>query len=393
MKSDIPKWALDIDSSSIIDYIAYTLNQLEINFEVCIRKDMQKFMNYPYFLQDEIYSESYGPIASKDIFINEDYLIVNADMPFINKKDLKEFIENFKQVNADIGIMVTKKVSDKSNYQKVYNKKNLKFNCGYLYNLGIYLIRGELLNEQKEFYKDEFDLTLPSFLEKVKKETYLYEVESSKDYLNINTKENLEEARLYLKEKLRNEISKVNNLIAKNFDIDFFSTVRGSDIYENVKIRKSTVINSIIKENTHIINSIIKTGNYLGPFLKIEDSNVLNNNEIGSFVEIKRSDIGSNNQIKHHAYLGDVIMKDRNNIGAMMVVSNFNGAYKNKTYVGSDNFIGSFTNLVSPLEIGSNNYIASMTKITETVFNNQFIKERHQNIILENTFNQKDYLI
>lgn len=384
MKDSIPKWAQLLDERMLIDYLAHTLQSLQIKFSVCIKKAMEADMKYPYFFQNEFFYESFGPIYSANFSDDEEYLVLNADMPLIDKDILESFIGEFSETDREVGILVSKKVRNKKNYQRVNRK--LKFNRGQYYNLGVYLFKGSFLNCFKERFYNYYGLTLPKFIEDTVNTSYIKEIKDSTSFININEREDLKEAHTILASIISSRLLTKNRIMANNIKVDFFSKVEGNTIYDNAKIVNSIVYNSWIKENTHILNSQIDSNNYLGPFLKIEDSSLDRNNEIGSFVEIKRSQVGAFNQIKHHTYLGDTTLGNRNNIGAMTVVSNFNGAYKNKTEIGNDNFIGSFTNLVSPLKMGSNNYIASMTKVVEEVYDNQFIKENHQNIIKDNTF-------
>lgn len=388
MKMDKVKWSLEIKGRRIIDYILETIRGLEIETIVCIREEYISEANFSYYIQNPDYIDTYGPIASYDFVNDEEYLIINADMPFIKPDTIKGFVKSFKESSRDAGMLVSNNGEGLDGLD-IENSRPLFNRFGEFKNIGIYIFKGSFLNKNKDDYMKINNYTIPNLLNG-QDDIYIQLADYSYEFLNINTKSDLKKAEGYINLKIIDILKENNNIIDETkVDVDYLSIIKGCTIYPNTKIVNSIIDSSIIKESSIIVNSKIEKNNYIGPFIAIYDSYVDKGNDIGSFVEIKRANIGTNNQIKHHAYLGDIKIGDYNNIGAMMVVSNYDGFNKKRTIIKSHNFIGSFTNLIAPVEIGSNNYIASMTKVNQNITDNQFIKEEHTLTIKENTFNIK----
>ncbi|MBI4616209.1 MAG: bifunctional N-acetylglucosamine-1-phosphate uridyltransferase/glucosamine-1-phosphate acetyltransferase [Planctomycetes bacterium] len=97
----------------------------------------------------------------------------------------------------------------------------------------------------------------------------------------------------------------------------------------------------------------IGQGCRIGPFAHLRSGTVIEDGaEIGNFVEVKAARIGSGAKAKHLAYLGDVEVGERANIGAGTIVANYDGQEKHRTRIGAGAFIGSGTVLVAPVEVG-----------------------------------------
>lgn len=151
----------------------------------------------------------------------------------------------------------------------------------------------------------------------------------------------------------------------------------GTILYPGVSLRGNTEIgnNCILDSNTIIENSKIGNNNKIGPFVHIHTDSILgDNNIIGNYVEIKKSILGNDNKMKHLTYCGDVSIKDKCNIGAGVVFSNYNynSVEKKKTIVGDNVFIGSNCVLCAPLNIGSNSVIGAGSVITEDISDDSF---------------------
>lgn len=88
---------------------------------------------------------------------------------------------------------------------------------------------------------------------------------------------------------------------------------------------------------------------------------------IGNFVEIKNSQIGNGSKIAHHAYIGDTQMGRNVNIGAGVIVCNFDGRQKHQTIIGDNVFVGSNVNLIAPIKLEDNSFIAAGSTINKDV--------------------------
>ena len=103
---------------------------------------------------------------------------------------------------------------------------------------------------------------------------------------------------------------------------------------------------------------------------RIRKNTVLNQNtKIGNFVELKNVISGNEVKINHLSYLGDTSIGKFSNIGAGSITCNYDGHKKNKTFIGSNAFVGSNSTMVAPLKIGNNSTIGAGSVITENINN------------------------
>jgi bifunctional UDP-N-acetylglucosamine pyrophosphorylase/glucosamine-1-phosphate N-acetyltransferase len=122
------------------------------------------------------------------------------------------------------------------------------------------------------------------------------------------------------------------NCILKNVQMGDFTEVLPMSIIEDARIGQSCVI---------------------GPFARIRpDTLLLDGAKVGNFVEVKKSVIGEGSKVNHLSYIGDTQMGRNVNIGAGTITCNYDGAYKHKTTIGDNAFIGSDSQLVAPVTIG-----------------------------------------
>jgi len=137
----------------------------------------------------------------------------------------------------------------------------------------------------------------------------------------------------------------------------------------NSKIgNKNNIVNSFIKDNVIIDN------NKIGPFSNLRENNeIIEGNKVGAFVELKNAKISSNVKSSHLAYLGDCIIKGNVNIGAGVVLANYDGVNKYQTIIESNSFIGSNSTIIAPRTIGSNAYIGAGSVVTKDVESNTVV--------------------
>ncbi len=117
-----------------------------------------------------------------------------------------------------------------------------------------------------------------------------------------------------------------------------------------------------------IEDSDIGEDNNIGPFSRIRPQTKTSSHaRIGNFVEIKKSTIGQGSKVNHLTYVGDTEIGATVNIGAGTITCNYDGAYKHKTILEDDVFIGSNTQLVAPVRIGKGSTIGAGSTITRDV--------------------------
>ncbi len=123
-----------------------------------------------------------------------------------------------------------------------------------------------------------------------------------------------------------------------------------------------------IEANTVIEGVITGPGCRLGPFARLRPGTRLGRNvHIGAFVEVKNATIGAHSKANHQAYLGDVEIGERCNIGAGVITCNYDGAEKHRTRIGDRVFVGSNVTLVAPLEVASDAYVAAGSTLSRDV--------------------------
>lgn len=144
---------------------------------------------------------------------------------------------------------------------------------------------------------------------------------------------------------------------------------------DNVRIGPNNVIaDSRIGDNVEILpNCVIESATVddnarIGPFSRLRPETHLGQAvHIGNFVEVKKSDIGTGSKINHLSYVGDAEVGERVNVGAGTITCNYDGAFKHKTILEDDVFVGSDTQLVAPVRVGRGVTIAAGTTVTEDV--------------------------
>jgi len=93
----------------------------------------------------------------------------------------------------------------------------------------------------------------------------------------------------------------------------------------------------------------------IGPFCHLRHGTVIEDKvSLGNFTEIKNSSLGEETMVRHMSYIGDTKVGKKVNIGAGMVVANFDGKKKNKTVIKDKAFLGCNAVLIAPLVVGKN---------------------------------------
>lgn len=164
--------------------------------------------------------------------------------------------------------------------------------------------------------------------------------------------------------------------VAKDVTIDINVILNGKvTIAEGVYIGPNCVItDSVLDQGVQVqAMSVIEQAHVgensrIGPFARLRPGTELAaETHIGNFVEIKNSQVGQGSKINHLSYVGDSDVGSGVNIGAGTITCNYDGAYKHKTVIEDDVFIGSDTQLVAPVTVGAGATIGAGTTITRDV--------------------------
>ncbi len=155
-------------------------------------------------------------------------------------------------------------------------------------------------------------------------------------------------------------------------NVVFAGRVRLGDgvvIGPNCVISESTLAAGVeVLANSVIDQAIIGADSRIGPFARVRPETELGPGvHIGNFVEIKKSRIAAGSKVNHLSYIGDSEIGRSVNVGAGTITCNYDGAFKHKTVIEDDVFIGSDTQLVAPVTIGRGSTIGAGTTVTENV--------------------------
>ena len=149
-------------------------------------------------------------------------------------------------------------------------------------------------------------------------------------------------------------------------------TVIGRDtvIEPNVVFGPGVTIESgaVIRAFSHLEGCHVSRGAVVGPYARLRPGAELAEGvKVGNFVEIKNAQIAEGAKVNHLSYIGDATIGARSNIGAGTITCNYDGAFKHKTTIGEDAFIGSNTMLVAPVAVGDAAMTGSGSVITRDV--------------------------
>jgi len=137
-----------------------------------------------------------------------------------------------------------------------------------------------------------------------------------------------------------------------------FCRIENSDIAEGATILDSCLIR----------DSKVGAGASVGPFAHIRPESVVGANaKVGNFVELKKTVLGAGSKAPHLSYLGDAVIGERANLGAGTITCNYDGVKKSPTVIEDDAFVGSNAILVAPVKVGRGAYVAAGSVITKDV--------------------------
>ncbi len=159
--------------------------------------------------------------------------------------------------------------------------------------------------------------------------------------IGVNTIEHLSEARSALQARILSEH------MERGVHVEDPATTyidHGVEIGPGTRVLPCTVIRAGVR---------IGRDCEVGPFTHLRGGTVLEDGaEVGNFTEAKKAHLGKHTKAKHLAYLGDVEIGERANIGAGTIVANYDGRQKHRTTIGDRAFVGSGSVLIAPCKVG-----------------------------------------
>lgn len=156
--------------------------------------------------------------------------------------------------------------------------------------------------------------------------------------------------------------------VASNATIGPDSTLTDTAVGEGASVVRS-----------HTTGARIDGGAKVGPFTHLrEGSHVATEAAIGAFAEMKNAVLGPGSKLPHLAYLGDAEVGAASNIGAGVIVANYDGVNKHRTVIGDAAFVGSNVTLVAPVTIEDGAFVAAGSTVTKDVAAGDLAVERAQ---------------
>ena len=270
-------------------------------------------------------------------------------------------------------------------------------------NAGIYAVRaGRLVDTLKKVTNDnaqgEYYLTdVVGIL--VSEGDKLTAVKASpQEVMGINSQDQLAEARQELQRRTNHRLMEAGVEIVDPDRTYIDETVKiepGARSYPGTHLEGSTsvgagsrvgpdvfAVDSTIGEDTVVWYAVLREAEIgdsceVGPYASLRPGTVLEDGaKIGTFVETKNATMGEGAKANHLAYLGDVAVGARSNVGAGVVTVNYDGVKKSRTEIGEDAFIGSDTMLIAPVTIGDRASTGAGSVITKDVSDDALAVER-----------------
>lgn len=144
---------------------------------------------------------------------------------------------------------------------------------------------------------------------------------------------------------------------------------------DGVKIGPNCVIrDAVIAAGTRVLSgtsvegAVIGANCSIGPMARLRPGTELAENvKIGNFVETKKAKIGKGSKANHLCYLGDVEIGENVNIGAGVIVCNYDGEKKHRTTIGNNVFVGSNSVLVAPVTLRDDSFVAAGSTVNSEV--------------------------
>ncbi|TLE14525.1 bifunctional UDP-N-acetylglucosamine diphosphorylase/glucosamine-1-phosphate N-acetyltransferase GlmU [Helicobacter apodemus] len=321
-------------------------------------------------------------------------LVLNGDMPLIQSEDLEKFVS----IQSDIIMSVLDSPNTYGYGRVVINNEEVleiieeKDASAEILNLstlngGIYCFSKSILedylpklqnnNAQKEYYLTD---VISLAKKDSKKITPIYgKIENFK---GVNDKLDLAKAEEILGNRIKEYWLKkgVRMNLINTIYIEDSVTFEGECVIENgVSIYgDSKIINSHIKAHSIIESSIIENSD-IGPLAHLRPQSILKKTHIGNFVEIKKSTL-SGVKAGHLSYIGDSEIDIGTNIGAGFITCNYDGRDKHLTKIGKNVFIGSDTQVVSPICIEDNCIIGAGSTVRKDIKEGELFLTRGEEV-------------
>ena len=380
MKSELPKVMHEICAKPMVNYVVDAARKVSAKKLIVVigRKNPQVkdilakdvrvvYQNKPLGTADAVKA------AQKEIPSNvEDVIVLYGDTPLIKEETIRSLLCFHKEKNASCTVLTTFLnhprgygrvlrsesgqfvgiIEDKdANYQqKTIKEINTGMYCFKKTDLLEALAHVQPLNAGNEFYlTDVF-----GWLLKKNKKIEATVAEDYQEVLGVNSRAEFMDAAQIIRKRILEKYMEDGVLIMD------FSTVfidASAQIGAGTKIFPFTFIEGGV---------VIGKDCSIGPFCHLREGVVLEDEVyVGNFTEIKNSTLGTRTLMSHVSYLGDAQVGKEVNIGAGMIVANYDGQKKNKTTIKDGAFLGSNSVLIAPVVVGKNAVVGAGSVVTK----------------------------
>ncbi len=380
MKSGTPKVLHCINSKPMINYVVDAAKKLAPQKMVVVlarkRPEVGKVLPRDVkvaFQANQLGTADAVAVAVKYIPANVKHVIVlYGDTPLITEETISALYEHHLMQNASCTVLTTFldnpkgygriMRNDSGQFMGIVEDKdaNLRQKAVKEINTGLCCFRRNDLLEALEHVKvsaktGEYYLTqVFSWLFNKTRKTEACVADDHREVLGVNSQGELIEASEIIRR--RSLMKHMENGVT----IDDFSTVF---IDDSVSIGKGTRIFPF----TYIENGVVIGSNCkVGPFTHLRSGAVLKDNvRVGNFAELKNSVIEQGSSMGHVGYLGDTSVGKNVNIGAGVIVANYDGKKKNRTVIKDNAFIGCDSVLVAPVVVGRRAVVGAGSVVTK----------------------------
>jgi bifunctional UDP-N-acetylglucosamine pyrophosphorylase / glucosamine-1-phosphate N-acetyltransferase len=413
MKSSLPKVLHKLANKPLVEHVYDAAKNLGAEEIVIIYghggdqvKETCKHFDAKWVEQKEQLGTGHAVMqAFNDVNLNNTLLVLYGDVPLTKVDTLKELLKDsdnkvaLLSVNLDNPFGYGRILRNEANEvagiveQKDANEEQQQIQE---VNTGILAAKGETLktllnnidnkNSQGEYYlTDIFELAAKDNIKiKTSQPAASYEVEGVNNRLQLATLERIFQRNIAdelmtegvaladpARIDVRGEVE-ISNDVFIDVNVILEGKVKigsGTQIGANCVITDSVIGENVtVKSNCVIEKAVIDNDAEVGPYARLRpDTHLHKGSKVGNFCEIKKAEIGEGSKVNHLSYIGDTEMGSNVNIGAGTITCNYDGAYKHKTIIKDDVFVGSDTQLVAPVTIGKNVTIGAGATITKDI--------------------------
>ena len=405
-----------VGNLELINHIIFALKTIDVNEIVLVvsqenKEEIETFTKdnpkIKTVIQQERLGTGHATKVGFDVLKNKDdnILVLCGDVPLITTETYKSMFDSLENISSVLTVVGFENDNSNDRYGRlIINNGKLDSIVEYkdateqqrqikLCNSGMMAIKGKYFdnlylqvnnnNASREYYLTD--------LVKIAKDEKLdcgYLTIDKNELFGVNSRQDLAKVEKIFQQNKRQEIMK-NGVTLLDPDTVYFSY--DTEIENDVIVEQNVVFgtgvkiakNCTIKAFSYLENCVIEENVSVGPFARIRPDTVLKTgSKIGNFVEIKKSTIGEKTKVNHLTYIGDAELGENTNIGAGTITCNYDGYGKFKTKIGKNNFIGSHTTFIAPVETEDNCLIGAGSVITKKVKENElsFSRAEQKNI-------------